>query len=387
MCYHIATSTSDTIGMMTDNSAHQSITPQVSLQDDTKNGSHGSLSGLHDMGQLEASSRPRQGEKVYETSHVSAVEAPHSNSKATPEPEPEPAASTGKYCAQHIPKESAPETAVGTRIEMLQQNECFEEIDGQYECTGTLAVYRFGDDIFHMFSKSRYQDPTDIRIEESVATIKIPLSAYCPLFKSIFNICPDALFSDCYVKRPSLISYDRIRDSTNPRQISDDVLAEVEICELLKQHPHPNIACYLGCQVREGRITGICFAKYQKTLMRAVNPGSHMKRRFRYDNGALEDVENCLKGVEEGIRHLHSLGLVHNDINPANIMFEENGIPVIIDFGSCRAIGQSLEGVGRTYEWYDRNVKQSIPNNDWHALQEIREWLSGSDNRVFRFRE
>lgn len=33
---------------------------------------------------------------------------------------------------------------------------------------------------FHMFSKSRYQNPTDIRIQESVATIKIPLSAYCP---------------------------------------------------------------------------------------------------------------------------------------------------------------------------------------------------------------
>lgn len=235
--------------------------------------------------------------------------------------------------------------------------------------------------------RARYQKPTDIRIEESIATIKIPLSGYCPLFKTKFNTRPNALFSACYVKPPSLISYDPIRDSTNPHQISDDVLAELEICEILKRRPHPNIARYLGCQVREGRITGICFAKYQKILIRAVHPGNHMKRRFPYDNGALEDVESCLGGVEEGIRHLHSLGLVHNDIDPANIMLTDNGIPVIIDFGSCRANGQSLQRVGQTYEWYDRSVQQSIPENYWDALDEIREWLSGRDNRAFKFKE
>lgn len=145
----------NTTGMTTDNIAQQNISPQASLLDDTKNGFYGSLSGLHVMGQIEASSHPRQGEKDHETSNVSAVEVSHSNSKPEPEPEPEPAASTVKYCARHIPKKSAPETAAptmgveprptptaGARIEILQQNECFEEIDGQYECTGTLAVYR-----------------------------------------------------------------------------------------------------------------------------------------------------------------------------------------------------------------------------------------------------
>lgn len=59
------------------------------------------------------------------------------------------------------------------------------------------------------------------------------------------------------------------------------------------------------------------------------------------------------------------------------------GTPVIIDFGSCR---QSLQRVGRTYEWYDRSVQQSIPENDWDALGEIRQWLSGRDNRAFKFK-
>ncbi len=274
-----------------------------------------------------------------------------------------------------------------TRMEILEQNECFEEVDGQFECTGTLAVYKSGDDIFHAYSKSRYRNSAEIKTEESVDIIKIPPSACCPLFRSIFKAGPDPLPDDYYIKRPALISYDRICNSTNPYQISDSVLAEVQICETLKQHPHPNIARYLGCQVREGRIIGICFAQYQKNLMEKVNPKSYMKRSFHCSDWTLEDIDACLDGIEKGVRHLHSLGLVHNDINPANIMFEKDGTPVIIDFGSCRAIGQNLEGVGRTYEWYDDSVQQSVPTNDWDAIHEIREWLSDVDNKMFKFRD
>jgi serine/threonine protein kinase len=39
----------------------------------------------------------------------------------------------------------------------------------------------------------------------------------------------------------------------------------------------------------------------------------------------------------EGIKHLHSLGLVHNDINPSNIMLDEHGIPVIIASKASRS--------------------------------------------------
>ena len=51
-----------------------------------------------------------------------------------------------------------------------------------------------------------------------------------------------------------------------------------------------------------------------------------------------------LEDILKGIRHLHSLGLVHNDINPANIMLDNNGTAVLIDFDSCRRVGESLGG-------------------------------------------
>lgn len=79
-----------------------------------------------------------------------------------------------------------------------------------------------------------------------------------------------------------------------------------------------------------------------------MNPRSHGKGAFRYADSKhrLEDREGFLSGVESGIRHLHALGLVHNDIKPANIMLDHNGNAVIIDFNNCYADGQDMDGRG-----------------------------------------
>jgi hypothetical protein len=116
-------------------------------------------------------------------------------------------------------------------------------------------------------------------------------------------------------------SYDRIHNTSNASWISEWVLKEAEVCEILKLHLYPSIAQYLGCRVRDGRITGICFAKYSDTPMQRVNPKSRMKRAFIYDGRALKNPSDCLRAVERGIRHLYSPGLVYNDINSSNIMF------------------------------------------------------------------
>lgn len=59
---------------------------------------------------------------------------------------------------------------------------------------------------------------------------------------------------------------------------------------------------------------------------------------------------------------------------------------VIIDFGSCRKLEESLEDVGRTYEWYDEKIQESVFENDLKALEEIRIWL-GDDSREFQFND
>lgn len=41
------------------------------------------------------------------------------------------------------------------------------------------------------------------------------------------------------------------------------------------------------------------------------------------------------KGVFAALQHLHSLGLAHRDINPANIMVDWHSVPRLIDFGTA----------------------------------------------------
>lgn len=119
--------------------------------------------------------------------------------------------------------------------------------------------------------------------------------------------------------------------------------------------------------------------------MQEVNPGGLRKRQLRYVRTRGKDYSGVLAGVERGIRHLHGLGWVHNDVNPSNIMVDgDEG--VVVDFGSCTRMGESLRGVGRTYEWYDDKVEVAGPQNDFHALEEIRTWL-GEGVKPFRFAE
>ncbi|KAK1973648.1 serine/threonine-protein kinase [Colletotrichum cereale] len=275
---------------------------------------------------------------------------------------------------------------LATRFEILDKSEAFEDVDGEFKFTKTLVVYGDGKNIYHAVSKARSSELSNLSINQLTTKVLIPATAYSPLFVPTFTRAPDPLPSNTYVKKPSLLSYDRIHQGLLKNNIADNVLAEVQVCELLKQNSHPNIARYLGCQVLDGRIVGICFAKYEKTLMEAVNPHGFMKRKFSTTRQGVGNHGRQLDGIEDGIKHLHSLELVHNDLNPSNIMID-GSTWVIIDFGSCRCKGESLDGVGRTYEWFDEAVHSSLPQNDLDALREIRNWLEGAPPDAFQFKE
>ncbi|EPS31263.1 hypothetical protein PDE_06218 [Penicillium oxalicum 114-2] len=221
-------------------------------------------------------------------------------------------------------------------------------------------------EVYHAVLKIYYSSPSDVRPELLEKVIWVPKSAFNPPFLPKFTRAPEPLPVSSYIRKPQLICYDRICQGPQPNLIADSVLIEAEI-------------------VPDGRITGLCFVKYPYTLTQEVSPGSLTKRKLRRARQATKDYSRILPGIEDGIKHLHSLGLVHNDINPSNIMLDGDRA-VFIDFGSCRKLGQSLKGVGCTYEWYDEQVQQSVFENDLNALEEIRIWL-GDDSRKFQFDE
>lgn len=86
--------------------------------------------------------------------------------------------------------------------------------------------------------------------------------------------------------------------------------------------------------------------------------------------------EACLHGIEDGVEHLHRLGLVHNDLKPSNIMVDGDGAtPVIIDFDSCRREGEKLGLKWGTRGWAKEGITHANRENDLYGLAKIKEFL------------
>lgn len=81
-----------------------------------------------------------------------------------------------------------------------------------------------------------------------------------------------------------------------------------------------------------------------------------------------------MAGVLSGIEHIHSLELVHNDINPRNIMLDQEGHPYIIDFDTCLKKGERFGG--GTLGW-SKFPEISLPENDLYGVRVLRMYLEG----------
>lgn len=263
-------------------------------------------------------------------------------------------------------------------IQVLETTQLFALVDGggfTFACTKVLYL-RDGMTYCarwpHKLSEQNI-DPERLEEERCISSYRGPLHAN-------HAIAPDP--SQCFIKRPKLTWYE------DQEEYSTLVRKELVACEIIRDRPHPNVAEYHGCQVSDGRIEGLCFTKYRETLLDALNPDGFNKSMFIVAKDLIakrEKVACHLPGIEDGIRHLHSLGLIHNDINPSNIMLNNNNEAIITDFDSSRAPGESLERVKRTYGWYDPDVHVAQESNDLDALAELRVWLTSSSPADFRF--
>ncbi|KAG1841824.1 hypothetical protein DFJ58DRAFT_807727 [Suillus subalutaceus] len=150
-----------------------------------------------------------------------------------------------------------------------------------------------------------------------------------------------------FLKRPCILLPDDY-DSDEPEKPGvwtpgDYLVKEAKVYEILKQHPHPNISTMDA----------------DPTLNHAA----------------------ILDGVSKGLTFLHeTLGLVHNDINPANIALDDAGDPVIIDFDSCIPIGEAigLSSKAGTPGWTMEPMPTiALPENDIYGLEQIGEFMKG----------
>ncbi|KAF1958433.1 kinase-like protein [Byssothecium circinans] len=183
---------------------------------------------------------------------------------------------------------------------------------------------------------------------------------------------PDALPTNLYVKRPDLAFYDLFQEHNVLNLIPKGLLEEAQAMEMLSQHPHPNIIHYHGCRVHRNRITGLVLDRHPCTL------NDYLKNKV----GSV-DKKPFMLALESAISHLHSLDWAHNDLNPKNVLVDKAGMPVLIDFGSARKIGDKLGSSRGTKGWIDGEIKDyhtSDHRHDLSALEKIRTWL---DNPTF----
>lgn len=257
-------------------------------------------------------------------------------------------------------------------MEVVQKNEAFRKIEGKMKFAYVECFVRQDGILYSGKWTNRFESPKTLHDLDEVK--QIPTADRGPEVK--------ASWSAVYVKTPSLLAYVN-------GDLEKQIAREVEACEILRKHSHPNIATYYGFMETNGRVSGLCFQRYTSTLLEAVNPQRLNKVAFLSSARELvgEKVKEGLEGIMSAIKHIHSIGLVHNDINPANIMIDEKGTLVLIDFDSCRFIGESLRHTEakRTHQWHDPSVNVALEKNDLDALRNLRIWLAGSADEDFLF--
>ncbi|KAM0420946.1 hypothetical protein ACHAPT_011336 [Fusarium lateritium] len=179
------------------------------------------------------------------------------------------------------------------------------------------------------------------------------------------TIAPDDMDdTSAFIKRPGLNWYEEMKGSDYiPRALLEETL----IMEQLSKAQHPNIIRYYDCRVRRGRITSIFLERLDKTLKQCVGSPDF----DQLDKAVL------MEALESAVDHLHSLGLAHNDINPENIMIKD-GMPVLIDFGSCQPEGKRLQSLG-TAGWYEELFFTSEKKHDAYSLKKLRDWLQNPE--------
>ncbi|KAG6072846.1 hypothetical protein E4U15_006738 [Claviceps sp. LM218 group G6] len=253
-------------------------------------------------------------------------------------------------------------------MEVLKYTTFWVEKDGEDEFDFTKIIIRGPNrDFYYAISQDRFRDSSEINLD-NLNKIPIDTDSIWPRYSDRFLRASSPVPKDSHIKETNLYFYQECPEGKEEMPLSDLVLHEIEAYELLRRHPHPNIVEYRGCVVEDGRITGICLAKNKMTLFERMEVGTPF------------DKDRCLDGIERGIRHLHSLGIVHNDLKPDNVMFDELDRPVIIDFDSWGRKGQKFALGMKTgaLEWSMNGspYEYALCENDMFALSKLREFIS-----------
>lgn len=147
----------------------------------------------------------------------------------------------------------------------------------------------------------------------------------------------------------------------------DITLREIEMCELLSQHPHPNVCQYRGVVSEGGRVISLVFDRYDMNLSQALRRGHKI------------DEAKCLRDINCAVEHFHSLGLVHGDVKAENVFVNIATQQFCLgDFDAVHREGAHLTLRTGTPGWtpeYEETDQQAAKEIDLYSMEMLRMWL------------
>lgn len=146
-------------------------------------------------------------------------------------------------------------------MEILTTAECFP-LDPDQPIF-TVVVFSHNEQIFIGRANGRCGSKANIDLEELEDVVELDKTEFQPQYLDGYTRAKPT--DQLYIKRPNLLSYYPIND-TDKKRIADEILQEVQVFERFRRNPHPNIAEYLGCEVTDGKISGIWFKQYKHSL-------------------------------------------------------------------------------------------------------------------------
>ncbi|KAK4121690.1 hypothetical protein N657DRAFT_657714 [Parathielavia appendiculata] len=145
------------------------------------------------------------------------------------------------------------------------------------------------------------------------------------------TIAPDELDTDAfYIKRARLGAYEEHRKDNTLSTIPTLVLDEIHALQIVSEQPHPGIIRYHG-------------------------------RRHSYN------LKERL--LESAVRHIHSLGLAQNDINPCQHFRQRCPYTGFSGLWFCREIVPKLGAFRGTVGWFEGDML------DYNTSEKSHDWL------------
>jgi len=119
--------------------------------------------------------------------------------------------------------------------------------------------------------------------------------------------------------------------------LSTELVSDQEFCKrflregkMLARLSHPNVVKIID----SGEYNGVFFMSME------LMPGGTLHERLESEQLAINESIDIIKKVAAALAWSHGKGLIHRDVKPANVLFSEDGSPVLSDFGIAKTTRQ-----------------------------------------------